>query len=127
MRKFTPDQITELKENEIFVFGSNLNGNHAGGAAKYAVDKFGAINGQASGLQGKSYAIPTLGKDMEKLSLHEIKASLVELYDFADKNKYLDFLVTKIGCGIAGFDTSEIASLFKGLESRENVILPIGF
>jgi hypothetical protein len=67
MRKFTPEAIASLQENEIFVFGSNMNGNHAGGAARMAVEKFGAIEGQASGLQGQSFAIPTLDENMQKL------------------------------------------------------------
>ena len=85
-RTFTPQQITELKENQIFVFGSNANGNHAGGAASVAVEKFGAIEGQAEGLQGQSYAIPTLNKKMGKMSLQAISESIDKLYACADEN-----------------------------------------
>jgi hypothetical protein len=126
-RTFTPDTITELKPNEIFVFGSNLNGNHAGGAARTAVEKFQAIEGNPEGLQGQSYAIPTLDKDMQKLPLESISKSIDTLYSFADENADLDFYVTKIGCGIAGFSIEEIAEIFKSKETPFNVILPMEF
>ena len=127
-RTFTPDKITELKENQIFVFGSNLNGNHAGGAARLAVEKFGATEGQAKGLQGQSYAIPTLNKDMQKLSIEDISKSIDTLYSFANDNADLEFYVTKIGCGIAGFEIEEIANIFKSKEFTPfNIILPMEF
>ena len=125
--KFTPDNITELKNNQIFVFGSNANGNHAGGAAKLAVDKFGAIYGQSEGLQGQSYAIVTLSETMEKVKLEDISKSIDELYQFADDNPDLDFIVTKIGCGIAGFEEKEMSELFKTKEKPFNIILPKEF
>ena len=124
---YSKDNITELKENEIFVFGSNLNGNHAGGAAKTAVDKFGAIQGQAIGLQGQSYAIPTLGNDMQKLSLEVIKEHISAFYDFAKQNKNLQFVVTKIGCGIAGFRLEQIRDIFLSFEREDNITLPKEF
>lgn len=123
----TPEQITELKENEIFVFGSNMNGNHAGGAAKTAVDKFGAIEGQAIGLQGQSYGLPTLSKKMQKLALSIIKKHLSDLNAFAQQNNNLTFYVTKIGCGIAGYDIKDIAELFHSIEWNGNIILPLEF
>ena len=127
-RQFTPESITELKENEIFVFGSNLNGSHAGGAARFAVEKFGAVEGQEIGIQGKSYAIPTLGKKMEKLSLEKISISIDNLYQFADENADLVFLVTKLGCGIAGFTEDEMKSVFYSKEFTPfNVVLPQEF
>ncbi len=127
-RQFTPEQITELKDNEIFVFGSNLNGNHAGGAARFAVEKFGATAGQYEGLQGNSYAIPTLGKYMQKLSLKEISTSIDILYQYADMNADLVFIVTKIGCGIAGFTENEIKQLFYAKDFTPfNVVLPQEF
>ena len=128
IREFTPDNIQELQENEVFCFGSNLNGAHAGGAARLAVEKFGAIEGVAEGIQGKSYAIPTLGKDMQKLSLEEISNSIDTLYTYADKNADLVFYVTMIGTGIAGFAEDEIAELFKSKPFTPfNVILPMKF
>ena len=126
-RQFTPENITELSKNEIFVFGSNLNGNHAGGAAKTALDKFGAIQGQGEGLQGQSYALPTLGKKMQKLPLSTISKHIDKLYEFAESRADLVFWVTKIGCGIAGFDEQEIAELFKKKETPFNVFLPEEF
>ena len=126
-RQFTPENIENLPEREIFVFGSNLNGNHAGGAAKTALETFGAIQGQAEGLQGQSYALPTLDENMSKLSLEAISKHIDTLYSFAESRADLVFWVTKIGCGIAGFDEQEIAELFKKKETPFNVFLPKEF
>lgn len=120
--QFTPDFITELKENEIFVFGSNLEGMHGGGAARLAYDKFGAIWGQGVGLQGQSYGIPTMHGGVEA-----IKPYVDEFIEFAKSHPELTFLVTRIGCGIAGFRDEEIAPLFKECIDIENVILPRSF
>ncbi len=120
--QFTPDFITELKENEIFVFGSNLQGMHGGGAARLAYEKFGAIWGQGVGLQGQSYGIPTMHGGVEA-----IKPYVDEFIDFAKSHPELTFLVTRIGCGIAGFRDEEIAPLFKECIEIDNVILPISF
>lgn len=100
--------IIQLKPNQIFVFGSNRNGYHGGGAAKQALESFGAVWGQGIGLEGQSYAIPTLGYDMEKLPLEVIKISLEELASFAENNSDKEFLLTKIGTGIAGFTEEEM-------------------
>lgn len=127
-KKFTPDIIETLEPNQIFVFGSNLNGHHTGGAARTAVEKFGAINGQAEGLQGQSYAIPTLGKKMEKLPLNDIYHSLITLWKFAKAHPDKEFLVTKIGCGIAGFNIGSIVYIFRCLPFQPaNIILPYEF
>ena len=120
--QFTPDYITELKENEIFVFGSNLQGLHGGGAARLAYEKFGAIWGQGVGLQGQSYGIPTMHGGVE-----DIKPYVDEFIEFAKSHPELTFLVTKIGCGIAGFRDEEIAPLFKECIEIDNVILPRTF
>ena len=120
--QFTPDFITELKENEIFVFGSNLQGLHGGGAARLAYEKFGAIWGQGVGLQGQSYGIPTMHGGVE-----DIKPYVDEFIEFAKSHPELTFLVTKIGCGIAGFRDEEIAPLFKECKDLENVLLPRSF
>lgn len=85
-KKLTPDNIQELTENQIFVFGSNMNGNHAGGAARLAVEKFSAVMGQAEGIQGQSYAIPTLDKDMQKITEEELIISLGNLRHFASEH-----------------------------------------
>ena len=118
----TPKEIKSLKPNEVFVFGSNLNGNHYGGAAKQALDMFGAVEGQGEGLMGQSYAFPTLNKKMKKVSKKELKESVNKLYQCATDNKDKTFFVTKVGCGIAGFTEEEIKPLFTG--NPKNVILP---
>ena len=120
--RFTPDFIRELKENEIFVFGSNLEGMHGGGAARLAYNKFGAIWGQGVGLQGQSYGIPTMHGGVE-----DIKPYVDEFIEFAKSHPELTFLVTRIGCGIAGFRDEEIAPLFKECIEIDNVILPRTF
>lgn len=120
--RITPDFITDLKENEIFVFGSNLEGNHGGGAARTAHNKFGAIWGQGVGLQGQSYAIPTMHG-----GVHEISPYIDEFIKFAQSNPNLTFFVTRIGCGIAGFHDSEIAPLFAAAKDIENIFLPKSF
>lgn len=123
--KYTPEFITELGENQIFVFGSNLAGKHNGGGARVAVEKFGAVYGQAVGIQGQSYAIPTLGFDFEKISLTEIRYYVDLFFNYAYNHPQFEFLVTKIGCGIAGYDISEIAPLL--LNPFKNIILPEEF
>ena len=126
-KKFTPDNIQELKENQIFVFGSNMNGNHAGGAAKLAVEKFGAIMGQAEGIQGKSYAIPTLDEDMEKVTEEDLINHLANLRHFANEHPEKEFLLTAIGTGIAGFDTNYMAYMVLRANLPGNVTIPEEF
>lgn len=121
-RQYTSERISELKDNEIFVFGSNLSGFHGGGAALLAYRRFGAIWGQGVGLQGHSYAIPTMQGGVET-----IKPYVDEFIAFARTRKDLLFYVTRIGCGIAGFSDDEIAPLFKDALNDENIILPREF
>ena len=121
-REYTPERITELKPNEIFVFGSNLAGAHGGGAARLAYERFGAIWGQGVGLQGQSYAIPTMQGGVET-----IKPYVDEFIRFAKQHLEQKFLVTKIGCGIAGFKVDEIAPLFYHAIDSENIVLPKEF
>ena len=121
-RAYTPERISELKENEIFVFGSNLGGYHGGGAARIALHRFGAIWGQGVGLQGRSYAIPTMQGGVET-----IKPYVDEFISFAKEHPEYTFLVTRIGCGIAGFTADEIAPLFRQALDQENIILPKDF
>ena len=97
-KRVTPERITELGENEVFVFGSNLAGAHGGGAALLAYRKFGAIWGQGVGLQGQSYGIPTMHGGVDA-----IKPYVDEFIEFAKTRPDLTFLVTRVGCGIAGF------------------------
>jgi hypothetical protein len=121
----TPENITKLKKNEIFVFGSNLNGNHAGGAALQAV-KFGAQEGVGEGLTGQAYAFPTLDKNMKKVSSKALASSVTKLYVCAVENPDKIFYVTKVGCGIAGFTEEEMKTYFQG-DKPDNVVLPEGW
>ncbi|MBP1531662.1 MAG: hypothetical protein ILA39_06010 [Bacteroidaceae bacterium] len=118
----TPDYITELAPNEVFVFGSNLRGTHGGGAAWLAYKKFGAIMGQGVGLQGQSYGIPTMQGGVET-----IRPYVDDFIAFAKTRPDLTFLVTRIGCGIAGFQEREIAPLFEKAHDVENIVLPEGW
>ena len=122
MKRITPEFIRDLKPSEIFVFGSNLQGAHGGGAARLAYERFGAIMGQGVGLQGQSYGIPTMQGGVET-----IKPYVDEFIAFAKQHPEMTFLVTKIGCGIAGFRPSEIAPLFAGAIEVENIYLPQDF
>ena len=122
MTRITSENITELKKNEIFVFGSNLAGVHGGGAARVAYNKFGAVWGQGIGLQGKSYGIPTM-----QGGLHRIQPYIDEFVIFAEDHPELNFLVTRIGCGIAGFKDEQIAPLFHRAKDLGNVWLPASF
>lgn len=121
-REFTPERIESLQPQEIFVFGSNLGGYHGGGAAAIAMRKFGAIWGQGVGLQGQSYAIPTMQGGVET-----IKPYVDEFIAFATEHPELKFYVTRIGCGIAGFRDEEIATLFAAALKLPQVILPESF
>lgn len=118
----TPEFITHLNENEIFVFGSNLAGMHGGGAARIAYERFGAKMGQGVGLQGQCYAIPTMQGGVET-----IKPYVDEFIAFAQQHNEYTFLVTRIGCGIAGFRDEEIAPLFEDAHLLPNVVLPKGW
>ena len=121
-KRTTPEFITELQPNEIFVFGSNLKGMHGGGAAYIAYRKFGAIMGQGVGLQGQSYGIPTMQGGVET-----IRPYVDEFIAFAKEHPEMTFLVTRIGCGIAGFTDEEIAPLFEQAHDVENIVLPEGW
>ena len=119
--RITPDYILELRPNEVFVFGSNVRGLHYGGAAAFAVGRFGAIMGQGEGLQGQSYAIPTM-EGMENM-----RAAVDRFIAFAQEHPELTFLVTPIGCGIAGYSPEDIAPLFAAAKTLDNVHLPESF
>lgn len=118
----TPERITSLQPNEIFVFGSNLRGIHGGGAAYVAYRHFGAIMGQGVGLQGQSYAIPTMQGGIDT-----IRPYVDEFIEFAKHHQDLTFLVTRIGCGIAGFTDDDISPLFEAAHKVGNIILPLGW
>jgi hypothetical protein len=119
---YTPNVISSLKADEVFVFGSNLHGHHGGGAARVAWKNFGAIRGQGVGLQGQSYAIPTMQGGIET-----IKPYVDQFIDFAKEHAELFFYVTRIGCGIAGFKDSDIAPLFRNAIEIANICLPKSF
>lgn len=120
--RITSPRITELQPGEIFVFGSNLEGHHGGGAALLAWKKWGAIWGQGTGLQGQTYGIPTMHGGPDR-----IKPYVDEFISFARQHPELTFLVTEIGCGIAGFRPAEIAPLFRDAVDVENIHLPQRF
>ena len=119
---YTPDNISELKEDEVFVFGSNLEGMHGGGAAFAAWKKFGAVMGCGVGLRGQSYAIPTMQGGVET-----IEPYVSSFIAFAKEHSELFFYITRIGCGIAGFRDKEIAPLFSEAVDVPNICLPESF
>lgn len=119
---YTPDNITSLNSDEVFVFGSNLDGNHSGGAARVARELFGAIMGQGEGMQGQSYAIPTMQGGIDT-----IKPYVDNFIKLATEKDQTTFFVTRIGCGKAGFKDSEIAPLFAEALKLYNVRLPKSF
>lgn len=120
--RYTQEKVTKLENREIFVFGSNPKGMHNGAAAKLAKEQFGAIQGQGEGLQGHSYAIPTT-----KGGLKELKRHIDTFIDFAINNSQYTFLVTKIGCGNAGFKVEEVAPLFRFALGYSHIVLPEEF
>ena len=125
-KRFTPDYVETLLPNQIFVFGSNALGYHTGGASGTARKKFGAIWGQAEGLQGQCYAIPVdYGKDIRKDT--EVKAAVNRFIAFAKEHTDLFFMVTRVGCGIAGYHDEEIAQFFIDALELKNVSLPKSF
>jgi len=124
--KHTPDNIEKLEPNQVFVFGSNLAGRHGAGAARVALEKFGAKYGIGEGLQGQSYAFPTLDSYFRKVPVLTLKMAVYNLYQTCHLNPDKEFLLTKVGCGIAGFDEDYMKSLF--YEPRPaNLIFPEGW
>lgn len=122
MERITSNRITELRPGEIFVFGSNLAGHHGGGAALLAWRKWGAVWGQGVGLQGQAYGIPTMHGGPEA-----IRPYVDEFVGFARRHPEFTFLVTEVGCGIAGFTPAQIAPLFADAVGVENICLPQRF
>ena len=123
---YTPDYIDRLLPNQIFVFGSNTLGYHTGGASGSARKKFGAVWGQAEGLQGQSYAIPVdYGKEVRKDT--EVQAAVERFIAFAKEHSEFFFLVTRVGCGIAGYHDDEMAQFFKEALEVNNISLPKSF
>ncbi|WP_278520270.1 A1S_2505 family phage non-structural protein [Leyella stercorea] len=120
--RVTPSWIDDLQENQVFVFGSNLAGMHGGGAARIARLRFGAVMGNGVGMQGRSYAIPTMQGGTKT-----IRPYVNDFIAYAKKHPELTFLVTPIGCGIAGFEPEDIAPLFEEASNVENIWLPKSF
>lgn len=121
MSRITPEHINRLASNEVFVFGSNSQGLHYGGAARAAVENFGAVMGQGHGMQGKSYAIDSMS------GISDLAEDIKKFCEYAKANPEKRFLVTRIGCGIAGYTAQDIAPLFKDCAKLENVTLPHDF
>ena len=117
-RRVASDRIAELGDNDVFVFGSNIQGAHGGGAAWYAYKHFGAEWGVGEGLTGRTYALPTMEGEMA------LKKAVDHFIDCAKQHPELTFLVTAVGCGIAGYTPEEVAPLFREATSLENVYLP---
>lgn len=117
-RRIASDRIATLGENEIFVFGSNIQGSHGGGAAWFAYKKLGAEWGVGEGLTGRCYALPTMEGEAA------LKVAVDHFIACAKQHPELTFLVTAVGCGIAGYTPNEVAPLFKEATSLENVYLP---
>jgi hypothetical protein len=127
VNRITPDYIKKLGAKEIFVFGSNQSGRHGKGAAKTALG-WGAVWGQAEGLQGRTYGIPTKDSSISKtLSIEEIKPYADRFIEFAKTRPDLKFLVTEVGCGLAGLKPKDVAPLFAAAIEVENICLPARF
>ena len=125
--RITSDYITELKVNQVFVFGSNESGRHGKGAAKIAM-KWGAKYGQAEGHQGRTYGIPTVNASVsKKLTTDKIKKYIERFIEYTKEYPTLIFLVTEIGCGLAGHKIKDIAPLFKDAQDIKNIHLPKKF
>lgn len=119
--------VTDLTDNEIFVFGSNEAGRHGKGAA-LAARRWGAVLGEAEGLQGQTYGIPTKDSNVKKaLSVGKIRKYVDRFIAFAKQNPQLRFLVTEIGCGLSGYSAADIAPLFRDALAVENIFLPGSF
>jgi hypothetical protein len=119
-------KVEKLNNNEIFVFGSNLKGIHGAGAALKARE-FGAVIGVGHGLSGQTYALPTKDYNLKSLSLQNI-SKYVEIFRlFALYNNHLTFLVTEVGCGLAGYTPVQVAPLFAECLQIPNIVLPESF
>lgn len=124
--KYTPNNIQSLESNQIFVYGANQAGRHGAGAAKLAFQKFGAKYGE-TGLVGQSYGICTKDKYIRTMPINEIAQEIKNFLKVAEENSELEFIVTLIGCGLAGYKTDEIAVLWHNEKIPQNVILPVEF
>jgi hypothetical protein len=118
-RKYYTEVLSELQPNQIFVFGSNLAGKHGKGAALAARQLFGAVYGEAQGRTGQCYAIPTKDRSVyQSLSLFSIQQYIYYFDLYAIQHPELEFLVTKVGCGLAGYKDEQIAPMFRNSPSN---------
>ena len=117
--QITPDIVTTLRPDEVFVFGSNAGGRHGGGAARVAYERFGAVWGEGHGHHGQSYAIDTMS------GLDVLEREARAFVAFATEHPELRFLLTPVGCGIAGYAPQQVAGLFSGVPG--NVAVPASF
>ena len=124
--RFTQENIETLEAGEIFIFGSNLSGRHSAGAAKKALE-FGAVMGKGVGFRGRTYAIPTKDENIRTMPIEAIEPYVKQFIDYASKNQHLTFLVSKIGCGLAGYSPEDIAPLFEDALLYPNIVLPEEF
>ncbi len=120
-KRVASDRISTLSDNEIFVFGSNINGMHGGGAAWFAFKHFGAEWGVGEGITGRTYALPTME------GYNSLCRAVKRFLECAQQHNELVFLVTAVGCGIAGYTAAEVAPLFKEAVQMKNVYLPMEF
>lgn len=118
-KRITPELVTRLSQCEIFVFGSNIEGHHYGGAARTAFEKFGAEWGVGDGPTGQCYAIPTMFKNIE-----DIRPYVDKFIDYAKEHPLNRFLLTRVGCGIAGFKDMDMAHLFQDCLDVANITHP---
>ena len=117
--------VKSLPEDTIFVFGSNMAGTHAGGAAKTALLHFGAMKGVGRGWAGQSFAIPTMNEHLQQMPLSQIQHYIDDFKIYTKNHPKSKYFITSVGCGVAGYKVEEIAPMFKGIS--HNVIFPVSF
>lgn len=123
--RHTDAHVGNLGPNEIFVFGSNEAGQHGGGAAAHAHAFYGAQMGVREGITGYCYAFPTLNKELKKRTAKQLFISVAMFKATARSMPELTFLLTKVGCGIAGYPEEDMIALFK--DCPKNVVKPVGW
>lgn len=121
------ERVRRLMEHPaaVFVFGANLAGRHGAGAALDAVRLYGAERGRGVGPMGRSYAIPTKGASLHTLPLPLIAWHVGTFCQYARHQPSTPFVVTRIGCGLAGWTDADIAPLFR--DAPDNCHLPLGW
>ena len=119
--------IKTLAEDTTFVFGSNLAGEHSSGAAKTALEHFGALNGVGRGWSGQSFAIPTMNEHLQQMPLSQIQHYIDDFKTYTKNHPKNKYFLTSIGCGIAGFRDEDIAPLFENAINLSNISLPKEF